>query len=53
MEYTKKRPDGIVLTKKVSWDDKVQIAQLENDKWKKVEEKPEPKAKKSKAKWTK
>ncbi len=48
MKFTKKRPDGIVLTKEVNWDDKVQIAQLKRDKWTKVEEKSTPKKAKSK-----
>ena len=48
MKFTKKRPDGIVLTKEVNWEDKVQIAQLTKDKWTKVEEKAAPKKAKSK-----
>ena len=47
MKFTKKRSDGIVLTKEVAWDDKVQIAQLTKDKWTKVEE-TAPKKTKSK-----
>ena len=48
MKFTKKRPDGVVLTKEVNWEDKVQIAQLTKDKWTKVEEKSAPKKAKSK-----
>ena len=48
MKFTKKRPDGVVLTKEVNWEDKVQIAQLTKDKWAKVEEKAAPKKAKSK-----
>ena len=48
MKFTKKRSDGIVLTKEVNWEDKVQIAQLTKDKWTKVEEKSAPKTAKKK-----
>ena len=48
MKFTKKGPDGIVLTKEVNWEDKVQIAQLTRDKWTKVEEKAAPKSTKKK-----
>jgi len=48
MKFIKKRSDGIVLTKEVFWEDKIQIAQLTRDKWTKVEEKAAPKKAKSK-----
>jgi len=48
MKFTKKRPDGIVLTKEVNWEDKVQISQLTRDKWTRVENKTAPKKAKSK-----
>ena len=48
MKFTKKRPDGVVLTKEVNWEDKVQIAQLTREKWTKVEEKAAPKTAKKK-----
>ena len=48
MKFTITRQDGVELTKNVQWDDKVQIAQLEKDGWKKAEEKAAPKKPKKK-----
>ena len=53
MKYQITRPDGVLLTREIPWDNKVAIAAFEKRGWKKVEEKSAPKKAKSKSKGTK
>ena len=46
MKYSIKKTNGTTIVKEVDPNDKVRIARLEKNKWKKVEEKAAPKEKK-------